>query len=761
MNSSRQLAAIMFTDIVGYTALMGEDEHGAMQVLEEFKELAIPIVEANHGRWLKDLGDGAICSFGSALDAVNAAIHIQQKANQALKAQIRIGIHSGDVTFKEGDVFGDGVNIASRIQSEAVPGGICLSEPVYKSINNQQGIQVKFQQKKQLKNVREAVKLYQVTNTGVESSGLQYKKVISVWQAAILATILAVISSLLSVWYFSKPEEVPEVRSEHFDIVLAQEKPLALIGSAHFGIGQTALTISADSKKLVYAAQEEQTTRLYLRSLQSHTAYVLEGTDGAYAPFFSPDGNWVGFFAQGYLKKVSPDGGSPIVLCEVSNPNGGAWAENGKIYFANEEGSSMFWCPQEGGKPQELNIKGAIGYFGELSHPSLIGENHMLISSSYPRGISIISIDSGKRTQITDYGNDPWYLPTGHLVFTQYGRLMVVSLDTDSKKIQGEVVSILDDLRTENGTGQYAVSNQGTMIYVPGVDAIKSNLILRSFEGEETTLPLDADYYGQTQVSPDGEMLVLVKQDIQDVYAYHMGSETITRLTQDDSNINAVWGPEVGEITFASYGEIKRMPVTGAQDPTSIFPSTNNIYPHQWSSDGKVLMYGESNDQTEADIKFHFTDGTTEDMLLTPNRATETLARFSPKGDYIAYTSSESGTYEVYVQPFPLTGDRWVVSSGGGEEPVWAPDGEKLYYRNRDTWMEVKIIIQPVFGIKERKELFSGPYNNVPGYSYDITPDGKSFVLLKPVSTESTTTRLKVIKNWFQEVKRVAPADNN
>jgi dipeptidyl aminopeptidase/acylaminoacyl peptidase len=206
---------------------------------------------------------------------------------------------------------------------------------------------------------------------------------------------------------------------------------------------------------------------------------------------------------------------------------------------------------------------------------------------------------------------------------------------------------------------------------------------------------------------------------------------------------------------------INRMPATGAQDPISIFPAANNIYPLQWSSDGKILMYGESNDQEKADIKFHFTDGATEDLLLKPNRASETLARFSPAGDYVAYTSSESGTYEVYVQPFPPTGDRWVVSSGGGEEPVWAPDGKKLYYRNRDIWMEVKIITHPVFTVKERKELFSGPYNNVPGYSYDITPDGQSLVLLKPVTPENTTTRIKVIKNWFQQVKRLAPVDKN
>jgi class 3 adenylate cyclase len=161
MSSSRQLAAIMFTDIAGYTALMGKDEDKAFQSLSQFKNVAKPLVEKYHGHWHKDLGDGALMSFSNVQDAVHCAIAVQKEINQKAEFHLRIGIHLGDITFKDGDVFGDGVNIASRIQSEATPGGICISESIAKNIRNQDGMKAEWLGKRHLKNVDEPVVLYQ------------------------------------------------------------------------------------------------------------------------------------------------------------------------------------------------------------------------------------------------------------------------------------------------------------------------------------------------------------------------------------------------------------------------------------------------------------------------------------------------------------------------------------------------------------------------------------------------------------------------
>ena len=201
MTQTHQLAAIMFVDVVGYTALMGSNEKKAFELLDQFKRISRPIVIQNGGRWLKELGDGVLCSFGSVVNAVNCAILIQQATNGTLSNRLRIGIHSGDVIFEDDDVLGDGVNVASRIQHEAAPGGICFSYSVYKTIRNKEDIKVSFLGNKKLKNVPGKIKLYQVTNPGVEveRSG---NKAVTLWKVVLIGIALVSVTAL-SMWYFA------------------------------------------------------------------------------------------------------------------------------------------------------------------------------------------------------------------------------------------------------------------------------------------------------------------------------------------------------------------------------------------------------------------------------------------------------------------------------------------------------------------------------------------------------------------------------
>src|SRR5688572_19182635 len=176
MSSSRQLAAIMFTDIVGYTALMGKDEQKAFELLDKNRQIQKPIIEHYNGRWIKELGDGVMASFSTVSDAVNAAIKIQQACNAAKEFQLRIGIHLGEVVFENNDVFGDGVNIASRIQAIANPGSIYVSESIHNNISNKQGIETRFIKQETLKNVKEPLMIYEVLINGLPSASLFKKK---------------------------------------------------------------------------------------------------------------------------------------------------------------------------------------------------------------------------------------------------------------------------------------------------------------------------------------------------------------------------------------------------------------------------------------------------------------------------------------------------------------------------------------------------------------------------------------------------------
>jgi len=176
MNSSRQLAAIMFTDIVGYTALMGKDEQKAFDLLKKNRQLQKPIIEQYNGKWIKELGDGVMASFNTVSDAVNAAIKIQENCKAAKDFQLRIGIHLGEVVFENDDVFGDGVNIASRIQAIANPGTIYVSESIHNNISNKQGIETRFVKQETLKNVKEPLRIYEVLVNGLLSASLYQEK---------------------------------------------------------------------------------------------------------------------------------------------------------------------------------------------------------------------------------------------------------------------------------------------------------------------------------------------------------------------------------------------------------------------------------------------------------------------------------------------------------------------------------------------------------------------------------------------------------
>jgi serine/threonine-protein kinase len=299
------------------------------------------------------------------------------------------------------------------------------------------------------------------------------------------------------VWYFQSPGISQSKGVERYDINLPEDIPLSFIGSAHFGVGQTALAISPDGELLVYAGQIDKTTRLFIRHMDSYEVSELKGTDGAYFPFFSPTGKWIGFFSNGYLKKIPITGSGSITLCQVTNPSGAVWSNDDRIIFANDEGTVLDWIRAEGGEINNLLVEEATGAFGSLSFPSTLNEEFILVSSQWPTGIFAISLENGRQFRLTNQGKSPHYLPSGHLSFIDYGRLMVVPFDISNMKSSGEVISVIEGLRTEESTGQVTLSSKGDLIYVPGISAIESELVLCSLDGIEEKLILKSDYYGQ------------------------------------------------------------------------------------------------------------------------------------------------------------------------------------------------------------------------------------------------------------------------
>ena len=754
----------MFADIVGYTALMGESEDLAFQVVNKFKDVGALSVQKHNGVWHKDLGDGALCSFENALDAVICAIAIQRQINKRFDFKVRIGIHLGDVTYRDGDVYGDGVNVASRIQSEAAPGGICISESVYKSIRNKEGVDAEYLGKRKLKNVDLTAHLYQVSNSGVLTRSRTSVKVMSMRKATMLAIAVGISVSLFWIWAFSRSQISQTANVERHDIVLPELTPLALIGSATFGVGQKALDLSPSADLLAYVAQKDQTSHLYLRSMDSYDVKKIEGTDGAFFPFFSPNGEWIGFFTSHHLKKVSVRGGLPISICTVSNcTGGGQWLQNDQIIFSDSEGSRLYLIGADGKDKSEIIVEGMSGTISSFLFPRQLSEGIILVASAFPNRIRAISVDQSTSMTLLDHGSSPIYLSSGHLAFMEHGRLMAAPFDPEELTITGEIVSLIEDLRTEDRSMQLTLSGNGDLIYVPGVSAMKNKLIWKRLNDEEEDLvSLRPDYYGECIISPDGTKLAISYHSPFDVAVFDFRNTTTHRLTRDGISYGSKWSSDGQRIFFGRFSDdatkIYHIDASGSGLATHFELDRNWADPVNWSSDGKIFVYMQTDSVQGVDLILHFEENQ-EDIKLLPDKGNQYLASFSPNNDYLAYTSNETGRSEVHVQTVPPDGNRWIISSNGGEEPVWAPRTNELYYRNGNDWWVVKIEYEPEFQTTVPELLFSGAYLNVPEYSYHIHPDGDRFLLHAPLDTTTTTTRLKLIKGWYEEVKRLAPSE--
>ncbi len=584
----------------------------------------------------------------------------------------------------------------------------------------------------------------------------QPEKQSAFWPRAIpwgIAILFA--AALIAILVLQRSTPAPMKR---WNINLPESAPIAPIGSAPLGIGRPALALSPDGANLVYVADLAGRTQLYRRPMDQFEAVPIPGTDGAYHPFFSPDGQWIGFFAGNEMKKVSILGGGPVLLCEVTNHRGASWGPDGRIIFSHHQGNTLSWISASGGAPQVLVEKQPIYSWPEI----LPGGKAVLVSDFLDLGISIILLGTGEKKTLLDRGNNPRYISTGHLVYAQSGKLEAVPFDLDKLKVTGSPVPVLDNVRMEAmmGATQYAISNDGALIYLPGVFQGESKLIWLDRKGHAEELQFPAETYGAFQLSPDGKRLAIQVQNTkQEVWIFDLLRGSRSKLTIEGNNRIPVWTPDGRWVTFSSDRagayNIFMQSADGSGEIKQLTKSDTSHSPNSWSPDGKLLAFVERT--LSLDIYLLSMNGESKKHPFATNRFYEAGASFSPDGRLITYTSDEQGQYEVYVQPYPQTGERWQISTEGGEEPVWSRSSHELFYRNGSKWMAVSYSTNPKFSAELPKLLFEGDYLNVPGPSYDVSPDGRRFLLLKSSEEPSRQTQLNVVTNWFEELKRKAP----
>lgn len=585
------------------------------------------------------------------------------------------------------------------------------------------------------------------------------------WSAAGFA--LAAIAAAILFWVSTERAALPPSTSKpikRMTIVLPENQPLALAKFGPNGVGRTAVALSPDGSVLAYAAEHGGTSQLYLRALDRFDSKPIPGTEGAYGPFFSPDGRSLGFFSENKLKRVSVQGGEPTTICEARLPHGATWGPDDTIIFADTEGTSLSRVPASGGSKVVLPNK----FQDRKFYPEFLPDGKsVLCSIKTPYNpdygeIAVLSLSTGERRVIYKGGANPRYAASGHIVFARAGAILAAPFDLSRLEVTGPPVTLIEGIRIEEwGAAQFALSKEGTLVYVNGGPAWIGKLTLVDKQGISKPFPAPAKAYGPVSVSPDGQRLaVTVTEATSDVWVYELARGTFNRLTVEGSNYRPVWNPDGKRIAYyrttgPNQFQLILQPADGS-DAGEVLSTSTNTYsaPGSFSPDGKLLAFQENSPDTGFNLGIFPLDGDRRPISWLKTKFNEWGPVFSPDGKSIAYVSDESGQYEVYVRSYRDSGGKRQISSDGGEEAAWAPDGRTLYYRSALRWMSVAVEMQPEFRAEAPKVMFEGPFLNVPGISYDLMPDGQHFIMIEENQKQPPTTQINVVLNWLEELKR-------
>ena len=564
----------------------------------------------------------------------------------------------------------------------------------------------------------------------------------------------------------SKADQRVGMSSLHADIALPEDTPLAFIGAAALGNGRRAFTISPDGRHLVFVGAHEGEFALYLRDLNSHAVRKLGGTENGYDPFFSPNGQWIAFFAGNQLKRVARAGGDAVALTEATNSAGGTWVGNDRIIALTDEGDNSFQF-SFGGEREELVMQTD----GDAPH-ALPDSTRVLWSSGH---IVVFDTATKELQTLPVRGNDPRYLG-GFLFFTQGDTLVAARFDPQSLTLQSAPVPVLTGLRVEiYGFSQWALSNNGTLLYAPGISAAENPLIwVGNNQQEELQLPKRQK--GSFEISPDGKQLLVaeIQSGSAHLWLYDLQGTASRKLTSEPDIFSAplIWMPDGKKIIYHRDAGAGRVPFEMSLDSGN--PGTpllgqgeDSFTVYSVSANGRFLAVNRNPSQAEPTDSDPQTDylavvDLQEDREIEiPMVGTGNWGMaVSPDGGAVVYTSPVSGEYQNYLQPVPPTGVRYQVSRvGGAEEPRWSPDGSKIYYRNGLRIMVVDVQTSPEFVLGEPRVFYEGSFVNVGGRSFDISPDGeRALVIAGPLDTARS---IRLVTNWLDKVEQIVAASES
>jgi serine/threonine-protein kinase len=584
-------------------------------------------------------------------------------------------------------------------------------------------------------------------------------RAITFWKAAALglsAVTLLVVG--VAVWTLLHRMDRVTPSETHFAVRLAETDFLSI----DIGL-PPALAYSPHGRRLAYVGRSYGVDQIYLRSFDRIDSQPLPGTEGAHQPFFSPDGEWLGFVAGGFLKKMALAGGPPVSLCEAPNPTGASWGPNDTIVFTPTWSSGLVRISANGSKPVPLTSLDQTQ--GETTHrdPYILPDGTGVLFSvrlANASRIEVVSLATGKRKVLLERGTNPVYAPTGHLIFARSRTLLAAPFALGRLEVAGPPVPIIEGLFADGAKTHFAVGDDGSLAYVPGVSTARRTLLWVSRDGKSRPAAEERRPYNHPRVSPDGKRIVFSIQEEsgQQAWVYDIERGAYTKITTKGGG-RPIWTPDGSKIVFSSGGQLYWAPADGSGEPQPFSPAIRH-FPLSWSRDGRFLAFSFADPVTSRDIWVLPVGSKPSPFLATPDD--ERAGAFSPDSRWLAYASKKTGELEqVYVQPYPGPGGRHLISPEGGMEPMWAPDGGELFYRTVDgnRMMAVAIEVSPVFRFAKPRLLFEGRYASSQGSfyaDYDLSRDGREFLMMG-LDRESLPTQIHVVVNWFEELKRRVP----
>jgi len=523
------------------------------------------------------------------------------------------------------------------------------------------------------------------------------------------------------------------------------------------------LAISPDATLMAYAGDVDGETAIYLRPLDTTESRSIAGTAGGRRPFFSPDGQWIGFFAADRLRTVSVRGGPVRDVCEAPAGSAGAsWGPDGRIVFAPLDGRGLVAVDAAGGVPETLTRIDAGA--GETAHgwPHVLPGGaiaFVIARTSRDARIAVLGPDDPAPRLLLPVNGHVQYISPGYLIYGYAGQLMALAFDPDTLEAGGAPVMIAPGLSGSPlgfdalGVSVFASAPGGAIGYLPGTQAPPpGRLVWVDRDGSSSSLSQKSARQRTPRLSPDGMRIALAVQEGQfgrQIWIENVDGTDRRKLTDEGGdNHSPVWSPDGRELAFASNRtgpqNIYVQPVGRAGAARRLLATDGVHNPGSWR--GPLLAYYEVAGETGRDIWLLDGDGVTRPLAATA--ANERAPALSPDGRWLAYTSNASGSDEVYVRALP-DGDPVQVSVGGGTEPVWSTSGLELYYRREDRMMAAQVRVDPTPRVIGTSVVFERAYEHDPGANvpnYDVAADGR-FLMLRRADPPGD---LRIVLNWVQ-----------